>query len=45
MSEQQLIELLKKNLQVCTWVEDGSIHTTVYYADILICHSEDGCVV
>lgn len=44
MEEQQLIELLKNNLRVYSYIENGSIYTTVTYRDILICHSEDGCI-
>lgn len=44
MNEQELIELLKKNLKVCSWVENNTIHTALSYNDILLCHSEDGVV-
>lgn len=44
MTEQELVELLKKNLKVCSWVENGSIHTVLTYKDIILSHSEDGVI-
>lgn len=44
MNEQELIELLKKNLNVCSWIENGSIHTVLSYKDIILSHSEDGAI-
>ena len=45
MNEQELIELLKKNLNVCSWIENGSIHTVLTYKDTILSHSEDGEIV
>lgn len=45
MDEKELIELLKKNLKVCSWIENDSIHTVLTYKDIILSHSEDGQIV